>query len=310
MNRLAKRFAISWPFIFIPAALFADPPALTNGVLWMGVDPDSAQQAPSAQGGPKKEIFHHYSMDQMQAACQGVVSNISKVGCTVYDTPQWSDYVNHGHFVPKACDPFTAAGATNFDVQKVKDPQSGALVDMDVDSRRKIALPIAEVTETGKFILWGDVCNFYQVGPDICAAQIFATAAHEGRHFTQWQAIAKEAVENAYGMNLNQSAIPINLDQLRQRYPNAVDAFMKKWTDGRHYQCREVEVYGAQLEKGEIPKEALKDADFLKTMAFYYNGCKKNPRWAKDFDEHLKKWDQAFKSQNFTPPETPDDGCK
>jgi len=297
MNDPIKRLLIGSCLLLVPAGLFAEPFVLPDWALQMGVDRNSVPETPAFQSETQKKPFVPYSMDQMQAACERVVSKVSRVGCSVDDTPAWSDYINHGHFVPKACDPIGSEEQTDF----------VALAKKDLNTRRAMALPVAEVTETGKFILWGDICNFYGVDENACAGMIIVAATHEARHFAQWQAIAKEVIESAYGVKLRPSGVPMNLDELKAKYPNAVGAFMKKWTDGRHYQCREVEVYGAQIEAKEIPEEYLSSETFFDITGFYYAGCKSS-KWADDFKTHLKKWDRIFKVANFTPSAAAD-GC-
>jgi hypothetical protein len=88
-----------------------------------------------------------------------------------------------------------------------------------------------------------------------------------------------------------------------------VEAFMKIWADGAHYQCREVDVYATQIENGDMQKNVGSPTDFnrrLKNMYVYANGDQNSPgcansKWAIEFKPYLNKAAQLLKEHNFDP---------
>ncbi len=112
-------------------------------------------------------------------------------------------------------------------------------------------IPFGEVDENGKFLAWWPACNFFRLDEKTCRAYIRLVVMHEAGHYQQWRALS------------------------------GTPEFMARWTDGRHYQCREVEVYTWQIETGVAALEPFCDGGHpLKNV--YYPGCA-GSRWKADF---------------------------
>ncbi len=168
-------------------------------------------------------------------------------------TPEWADYVNFHHFVPLVYEGVPEGYQFDYNWKP-----------MDRQERIKtVRLPTGEVTEEGKFVVWVDRCNYFQYSEQECRSWLRTLVSHENRHYSQWLEIAEQAVRR-----VGSRGQPRNAEDLR-KIPQAFDEFMKVWSNGPHYQCREVEVFSAQMEAGEMPPTPV----FLNTLLVYYKKC-------------------------------------
>ncbi|HLG20063.1 MAG TPA: hypothetical protein VI895_09660 [Bdellovibrionota bacterium] len=199
-------------------------------------------------------------------------------------TEEWSEYVNHHHFVPLTCEGVPEDFLFDYNWDGTKENPS--------DHRK---LPAAEVTETGEFFLWEDVCNYREYSKDACLQFITTAVRHEARHHTQWMGIALEASLKATSTRENPPSYPRTLSDLH-RYPGAKELFMTKWGNCAHYQCREVEVYSTQILTGEMAPDLAQKR--LKNLDIYYQGCKES-EWAADFGGDLWRAENVFTSFGY-----------
>jgi hypothetical protein len=153
------------------------------------------------------------------------------------------------------------------------------------DRIAKVRLPTAEVTEEGRFVIWWNRCNFYELTEQECRGFIKIAVSHEAQHYNQWLTLARRTVD-ILGLKIE---TPKNIDELR-KIEGAEKVFMKMWSDGAHYQCREVEVYTRQMLTGEMPIDM---PGRLKNLQNYYVGCG-GSKHAEEFREFLQSAKQLF----------------
>lgn len=181
-----------------------------------------------------------HSIQTMTTWAEGVAHAVNPgLQVKLLKTQDWADYINNHHFVP-----LTIEGVPEgykFDFNFYATPTRNQTL-------APATLPAAEVTEEGKFIMWDNICNFLKYEERKCKELITMVVKHENEHYRQWLQIATEAVRR-----LNRTETPKDLDELRQ-IPGAEEIFMRKWASGAHYQCREVEVYVAQMRSNEMPR--------------------------------------------------------
>lgn len=181
------------------------------------------------------------------------------------DTPEWSDYVNNHHFVPLSCDGVPEGFVVDFNW----DGHKGSAND-----HRK--LPTGEMTDEGKFLLWWDFCNFREYSRRECKDFIRWIVSHERGHHTQWLHLAVAAQVKARDASTG-GEFPKQIGQITS---NAADEFKKRWNNCAHYQCREVEVYAAQIASGEMSREMANAR--LGMLNEYDVGCRSS-QWTEEF---------------------------
>ena len=221
-----------------------------------------------------------YSLQQMSQILEDARKAYApNLPVRIVGTSEWADYVNHHHFVPSSCEGVPADFTFDYNWDGHKENWS--------DHRK---LPSAEVTQTGEFLLWIDVCNYREMPRDECVKWMNMAVAHESQHHTQWMELAAEAASRASQGAPIQADFPSKLEDLR-RIPGAEQAFMEKWGDCAHYQCREVEVYSNQFVSGQMGRNMAPKR--LPNVNSYYNGCLAS-RWAGDFKRSLDLADVVF----------------
>lgn len=261
------------------------PTSLEEGMKTAGLLLQTSKNQLLAQAAPRSGNFIDppviHSKEQIAAWIQESLEKINpEIRFELMNGKDWSNYVNFHHFVPLTYD--GVPPNHRFDFSWIEDR----------NKRDSAEFPTAEVTETGKFTMWWNFCNFFEMPVEKCRDYIHGVTAHEAGHFRQWQTLATTAIEQVWGNK--PSKVPTDLAQLEQIL-GAREVFMKKWTDGPHYQCREVEVYTAQILKGEISNQML-NPPFLEQLYMYYSGCN-NSQWRDEFKVHLENAEAVFASR-------------
>lgn len=193
----------------------------------------------------------------------------------VVDVRDWATYVNYHHFVPLTAEGTPEGHGYNFNYYEDEEPKS---------------LPVAEITETGAFVLWKQVLAYYGVPSPYDQDFIDSIVSHELRHFRQWRALAVEAMREVGQVRGN---LPRTSRDLSTK---AFARFMEKWGDVAHYQGRELEVYTSQVREGELPALTLQAPHVRQ----YYEGVK-GSRWQDDFGDAIRYMEGETTPQEAVP---------
>lgn len=219
-----------------------------------------------------------YSKQQMFSWLRAELDKINpELELKLYSGQEWSDYVNYQHFVPLTLEgvPEGYVFNYNWDATLTKEERI-----------KKIKMPSAEVTEQGQFIMWRDRCNFYEFNESECKRYIAMVVSHEAQHYAQWLRLSKRTIEKL-GLAVT---TPRTLDEIK-KIEGAEQVFMSMWTDGAHYQCREVEVYSTQFLNGEMD---ITLPGRLKTLENYYQGCVVSEH-RDEFGQFLQRSEKLFR---------------
>ncbi len=195
-------------------------------------------------------------------------------------TAAWSNYVNFEHFGPLTFEGIPEGHTFDYSWDKTLTPEE----------RQKRLLPAAEVTESGQFLLWDNYCNYYEIPAARCRSTLQLIFRHEVRHYQQWRKLAPERPSSPSRRKKPVSDLSSLLDL--EKMPGAKVEFMKKWGNGPHYQCREVEVYTDQYLDKEITAAHLSAAR-LKRLEGYFKGCRQGP-WKAEFEPAMKNAERLF----------------
>jgi hypothetical protein len=174
---------------------------------------------------------------------------------------EWATYVNYHHFVPLTAEGLPEDHGYNFNYYEDAEPKS---------------LPVAEITETGEFVLWWQVLSYYGVPRNLYDRFIANVVSHELRHYRQWQRLAQDALREAGQPAGSPPRIRSDLSE------EAFSRFMQKWGDIAHYQGRELDVYAAQIRAQELPPMLL----LAPHIRSYYEGVRRSP-WREEFIEAI-----------------------
>lgn len=220
-----------------------------------------------------------YSRAQITAWVQEVRDQVRpNMPVRIMSTAEWSNYINFHHMTPRDADPHGGEA-----VVEKHEPYDFNWS----EAATQKGLPTAELTETGEFYMWWNRCNFFKHDEAKCKTVIRMIISHEARHYDQWRAIALSV--------LNDAGIMLSDDKQEPRMPSTVadfptpevrEKFMAIFTNVAHYQCREAEVYSAQLINGEMPSFVWKER--IPYMGWYADKCA-NSRWNAEFAAILRR---------------------
>jgi hypothetical protein len=220
---------------------------------------DHAHPHPSAAGADsyplRKPDGPGLTKDQVAKIVSDIIASMGSrypegLRVKLLNTEQWADYVNHHHFVPLTCEGLKEGQHFDFNWVPGETPE---------ERKKKHHLPSAEVIETGEFLFWWGRCAYFDETEETCSKLLTSYIDHEVGHFRQWERLV------------------------------ANGTFESKWSSCGEYQCREVEVYLAEINGAGMRKDILLSR--LPTLSEYGAGCRKSESAALSMKAQLDEMD-------------------